>query len=83
MKFLEKHWWVIVAILVLWWYAVTNRSTTFSDVTGNPADATDSSAGDSLFNFGGGDGTGSPNASDSTNMWLQALGVAALLLVAL
>lgn len=21
MKFLERHWWVIVALVALWWYA--------------------------------------------------------------
>jgi hypothetical protein len=84
MKFLEKHWWVVIAVLVLWWYAMTNRTTNFAGVTGNPLDSSsDLSAPDSIANFGGADGTGAPGASDSTNTWMQAVGVAALVVAAM
>jgi hypothetical protein len=70
MNFIERHWFVIVAIVALWWLANYGPSTTSID-TGDPASAGASGTGAS--------GTGPFDMGD--NYWTVLGGAALLLLI--
>lgn len=71
MKFLERYWWVIVAIVALYLYAnsaLNTVDTTFSGLTGNVDDPTADNSG------------GSPSTMGN-NFWIALGGAAALVLL--